>query len=116
MEVDTADLPAHLVEADVVEALEARAVDRPNSVVRDQEVFLPPHEDVLPLIQVLDHCRPALFRLLEVRPEGGELVPVVEIDLLAGAPSLVLGDEAVFRANDLALKVCRERGVVVGQA
>ena len=52
MEVDTLDFALLLVEADVVEALEAGAVDGLHLVVGDEEVLLPAHEDVLALRRV----------------------------------------------------------------
>lgn len=53
MEVDTADSAIALVEADVVEALEAGACYRFDSMVWHQEILLPPHEQVLSLEEVL---------------------------------------------------------------
>jgi hypothetical protein len=96
VKVNAAHLPLHLVEADVVEALEASPIDGPNPVVGDEKVLLPAHEDVFPLVNVLDVRLPALARLLMILPECGELGPVGEIDLLVCAPALVLGDEAVL--------------------
>ncbi len=116
VKVDAADLPAHLVKTDVVEPLEAGAVNRPDSVVRHEEVLLPPHKYVLSLVDVLDRGLAALARLLHVGAEGGKLGPVGDVNLLAGAPALVLRDEAVFRADDLALEVRRQGGMIVGQA
>lgn len=68
---DTLDL----VEADVVEALEAGTVDRPHAMVGNKEVLLPPHEYVF-FLQVLLNCEVALLGLLCVRPERGKLGPV----------------------------------------
>lgn len=96
VKIDTAHLTTHLVEANVVEPLEARTVDRANSVVGHEELLLPAHEYVFPLVHVLDDRLPALARLLEVWPERSELGPVGDVDLFARAPSLVLGDEAVL--------------------
>ena len=53
VKVDAADVARYLVEADVIEAFEASPGDGPHAVVRDQEVFFPTHEDVLPLSKVL---------------------------------------------------------------
>ena len=116
MKVDAAYLSLYLVEADVVESLEARVPDGPDPVVGHEEVFLPPHEYVLPLVHVLDRRSRALAHLFLERPKRRELAPVRIVDLLACAPLLVLRDEAVFAADDLALKVCGKGRVVVGQA
>ena len=96
VKVNAAHLPLHLVEADVVEALEARPIDCPDTVVGNEKVLLPAHEDVLPLVHVLDVRLPALAHPLMVLPECGELGPVGDVDLLVCAPALVLGDEAVL--------------------
>ena len=47
VEVDAVHHTLDLVEADVVEALEAGAVDRPHAMVGDKEVLLPAHKYVL---------------------------------------------------------------------
>lgn len=52
MEVNTANSPLHLVETDIIESLEAGTRDRSNPVVRNEEIFLPPHEHVLTLREV----------------------------------------------------------------
>jgi hypothetical protein len=96
VKVNAAHFPLHLVEADVVEALEASPIDGPNPVVGNEKVFLPAHEDVLPLVNILDVRLHALARLLMVLPERGELGPVREVDGLVCAPALVLSDEAVL--------------------
>ena len=46
MKVDAVDISLGLVEADVVEALEAGALDALDAVVGHEEPFLPAHEDV----------------------------------------------------------------------
>lgn len=53
VEVDPADAAVTLVEANVIEALEAGARNRLDAVVRNQEVLFPAHEDVLTLLIVL---------------------------------------------------------------
>lgn len=115
MKVDAAYLPFYLVEADVVESLKTRVPDGSDPVVGYKEVFLPPHEYVFPLVQVLDQRLRALAHLLLVRPKRGELAPVLKVDFFACAPLLVLGDEAVFAADDLTLKVRGEGRVVISQ-
>jgi len=54
MKIDATDTSRTLVEADVVEAFEARARNGLDFVVRNQEVFLPSHEQVLFLCKVLE--------------------------------------------------------------
>lgn len=76
VEIDAADLAAHLVEADVIEPLEAGADDGPDAVVGNEEVLLPAHEYVLALGDVLDEHLAALAGLLGEGTERGELGPV----------------------------------------
>jgi len=76
MKVYAANRPLNLVEADVVEPLKTGSSDRSHSVVWDQEMFLPPHEDVLPL-RHSRYVKVALPCLLLKRPESGELCPVL---------------------------------------
>lgn len=113
VEVYPAHLPFHLVEADVVEAFEACASYRPNAMVGNQEMLLPSHKNVLSLRNVVDGHR-ALSCLFLEWPKGIELGPMAEIHLVIGAPVLVFSEKAILRANDLALEVGCERGVVLG--
>ena len=53
MEIYTLDGARDLVEANIVEALEACAADGSDSVVWHQEVFLPAHEQMLFLYPIL---------------------------------------------------------------
>ena len=115
MEVDPADGAVDLVEADVVEALEAGADDVAHAVVRDQEGFLPAHEDVLALVEVLV-LELRVAGLLAQGPEGGEARPVLHVGPLRRAPFLVVRAEGVFGPDDLAFEVGRQGGVVFGQA
>lgn len=46
MKVDAGDLALGLAEGNVVEALEAGALDALHAVVGDEEPFLPAHEDI----------------------------------------------------------------------
>ena len=112
MEVDAADGAGALVEADVVEALEAGARDGRDLVVRHEEVFLPPHEEVFALGKVLEG-EAGGFGLFAEGPPRGEAVPVLHVDLLRGAPFGVCGLEGVLVADDLAFKVGGQGRVVV---
>lgn len=111
VEIDSTDAALPLVEADVVEPLEAGAVDGAHPVVGDEEVLLPAHEDVVLVVQVLD-VHGALAGMLGIGAERRELVPVVQVDLLGRAPAVVVRDEVVLGPDDLALKVCRQGRVV----
>ena len=53
MEVNALDCSSHLVETNVIEAFEACAVDCSDTVIRHQEILLPPHEKMLLLHPVL---------------------------------------------------------------
>lgn len=49
MEIYAANFTLQLVEADVVESLKTRSADRPDTVIRDKEMLLPSHKDILSL-------------------------------------------------------------------
>lgn len=115
MKINAIYLPLDLIKTYIVKPLETRATDRSHPVIWDQEVLLPAHEDVFALGDVLDDDRGALACLPRVRPERGELGPMRYIRLVIGAPALVLGHEAIFVADDLALEVRRQRGMVIGK-
>jgi len=53
MEIDTADIARDLIEANVVEAFETGSGNSPHTMIRNEEVFLPPHKDILSLSIVL---------------------------------------------------------------
>jgi hypothetical protein len=95
MEVNPTNAPTALVEADIIEALEARASDGAHAVVRDEEVLLPAHEDVLALRQVRD-VQVAFARGLAEGPEGLELGPVLQVYFVRRAPVLVLRQKGVL--------------------
>lgn len=103
VKVDALDAARDLVEGDVVEPFEAGAADGLHSVVWDQKVLFPAHEQVLLLHPVfgdgVGSCRG--FRRLV----GWEPRPVLPVDLLVGAPLGVLRYEVVLVADDLAFEV-----------
>lgn len=115
MEVDPADTPRNLIEADVVEALKTRAVDCANAVIRHQKVFFPSHKQVLLIGPILgDEIGPrAVFGDGFVRRESA---PVLPVHFLVGPPFRMLRDERVFTADDFAFKVSGETGVVLSQS
>jgi hypothetical protein len=115
MEVNPAHAPNPLVKADIIEALETRPRNRAYPVVRDEEVLLPAHEDVLSLRQVGDVQVPPPRSLAE-GPERLELRPVLQVHFVRRAPVVVLGEEGVLRPDDLALEVGRQGWVVFCQA
>lgn len=115
VEVYPADFSLDLVEADVVEALETRAGYGPNSMIGDQKVFLPSHEDMFSLGGVSNQ-HGALACLLLEGTEGREFGPMTQVDLYIGTPIIMLREEGVLRPNDFALKVRREGRVVFGEA
>jgi hypothetical protein len=111
MEIDALYATRYLVEADVVEALETRPVDRLHSVIRDEEVLFPAHEEVLFLHPVLR------YQLGSRRVFGKRLVcwksgPVLSVDLFVRTPLGMLCDERVLAADDLALEVCGETRMI----
>lgn len=85
MEINSTHCPFLLVEADVVESLEASTVDRPDSVIWHEEMLFPPHEDIVLRRKVRNGYR-AFARLLRVWSEGGKLVPMTKVDLFGRTP------------------------------
>lgn len=106
MKVNAADLTLNLVEAYVVKPFEACPANRPNAVIRYQEMLLPTHEDMFPLWGICDSDR-AFPCLLQEGPEGAEFGPVAQVHLCVGPPFVMLGDETIFATNDLAFEVGR---------
>ena len=115
VEVDATDFPLHLVEADIVEPLEAGTCYSTHAMIRHQKVFFPSHENILPLGNIPNHNM-ALTRLLLEGPEGIKFAPMAQVDLAVSAPALILSKETVFRPDNLSLKVCSEGWVVFGQS
>jgi hypothetical protein len=115
VEIYSANLSLDLVETDVVEAFERGPGDCSDAVVRNQEVFFPPHKDMVSLRKVSDgHW--ALPSHLLVWPKGAKLGPMAEIDFGIGAPVIMLGKEVILGTDDFPLKVGGECWVVFGQS
>lgn len=115
VKIYSANFSLDLIETYVVEAFERGPSDGSNAVVRDQEVLLPPHKDVVSLRKVSDgHW--ALPSHLLVRPKGAKLGPMTEIDFGIGAPVIMLGKEVILGTNNFSLKVGGECWVVFGQS
>ncbi len=115
VKVDAAHSPGYLVKAYIVEPLEACAGDRPNTMIWYQEILLPPHEDILPLreILVVEVC---LLRLFSQGTPRRKSRPVLHVRLLGCAPGFVLRLESMFGANDLAFEVGGESRMIFRQA
>jgi hypothetical protein len=76
MEIYSANRPRNLVEANVVKPLKAGSSNGAHSVVWNQEVFLPSHEDVLSL-RHLGYMKVSFPGLLLKRSKSGEFCPVL---------------------------------------
>lgn len=104
--------PLHLVEANIIEALETGARDRPHPMVRDKEVLLPSHEDVFPLGEIpVGEIRS--LGLLGQRVPGGEPRPMNHVGLFGGPPCFIPGLEGMFVPNDFSLKECGQGRVIL---
>lgn len=114
VEINAVDLPLYLIKTDIVKPLKARATDGSHPMIRDEEMLLPAHKDMLALGNVLYHHCGTSTCLFRVRSEGRELGPVGQIGLIVGPPALVFCHEAILVPNDFALEVRCERGVIVG--
>jgi hypothetical protein len=84
-------------------------------MIRDQEVFFPPHEDVLPLREVAVR-KVWSFGLFSQRTPGVEPGPVAHIGFLRRAPCLVPGFECIFGSDDLAFEERRQGRMVLREA
>ena len=110
MEIDSVDDACYLIEADIVESLEARTVNLSHAVIGHQEFLLPAHEHVFTVCAVLV-MEIGLLSLLCERSPSGKTSPVLHVLLVTGAPVLVPGLEGIFWTNDLTLKESSECSV-----
>lgn len=101
VEIDSADVPRDLVEADVIETFEACAGDLPHAMVGHKEGFLPAHEDVFAL-EVVFVVEVWFLGLFSKGAPGGKAGPVLHVGFVGGAPGGMVGLEGVFGANDFA--------------
>lgn len=108
--------PGFLVEADVVEAFKASAVDCPHAVIRHEKTLLPAHEDVLFRTEVRNDNITTLPHGLGVRSKGRKLVPVGHINLVGCTPVRVVCQKPVFRADNFAFEKGCESGIIFSQA
>lgn len=111
MEIYPANIAFQLIKTNIVESLEAGAGNSPDTVIRDQEVFLPPHKDMLALIQIFVR-KVRLLHLLRQWTPCGESRPVVHIRFIRCTPCLVACLESVLVANDFAFEERRKSRVV----
>lgn len=115
MEVDTADRSLHLVETYVVKSLKASARDRPNPMIRDEEIFLPSHEHVLTLGKIAV-CKIGPLGLFGQRFPRRKPRPVMYIGFLIGAPCFVASLECMLCSDDFAFEKRSQGRVVFCQA
>ena len=115
MEIDPRDNPCNLIEANVVESLEARPVDLPHSGVRDEELLFPSHKEILPLRRIWIY-EVGLARRPRESSERRKPLPVLHVHYCLRAPTRMFGHETVLGPDDLAVEVSRQGGVVGGQA
>lgn len=81
-------------------------------MVRNEEPFLPPHENGTTI--AIRHGELRSFELILDVAEGREAVPVHHIFLFVGAP--FLGQEAITIAYDFRVKVGCQLRPIVGQS
>jgi hypothetical protein len=112
VEVDSINGSCHLIEADIVETLKARAIDLPNAVIWYQELLLPPHEHVLAVGAILV-VEVGLLCLFCQGPPGRETCPMLHVFFVAGAPVIVTCLKRILRPNDFAFEE-RCKGRVFG--
>ncbi len=114
MKINTADGSCHLVEADVIEALETGSGDGADAMIRHEEILLPPHEEVLSLRKILEaEIRP--LRLLRQRPPCLKPTPMLHIDFVVGAPLGMARLKGILVSNYLALEVGGESRMIVSK-
>lgn len=84
-------------------------------MVRNEEILLPSHEQMLFLCKVFENksWRPGLFL---IRSKGGKPTPMLHVYLFGRPPFGMCCFEAVFGADYLSFEAGRQRRVVVGEA
>lgn len=115
MKIYPADGPFNLVKADIVEPFEARSGDSSHAMIRDEEVFLPSHEDVFSLSEIAVGEVGSLG-LFSQRTPGREPCPVTHVCTLRCAPFFVAGLEGVFGSDDFSFEECRQGRVIFCEA
>lgn len=103
MKIDSIDNARYLIEAYVVESLEARTINLAHAMIWHQEFLFPAHEHIFAVCAVLI-MEVGLFGLLRKRPPRGEARPMLHVLFVAGAPVLMTSLKGVFRTDDLAFE------------
>ena len=113
VEIDTTDLPFYLVETDVIKPLEASTLNVALLMVRDQKVLLPPHEYMLLIVPRLiiervfkGHISFGMRRQLSPSRKSK---PMLEVDLVACAPTWIHSLEGVSLVRTSHYFACEER-------
>jgi len=114
MVVNSGDAPCQLMEADIIEPLERCSIYLAHTVVRNQEILLPAHEDIFPLGKIFVDII-WLFCLLQNGLVCREFGPMLKVGLLICSPFSVAGLERVFWPNHFGLKVCSQGWVIVSK-
>ena len=112
MEIDATNCSLHLVEADEVEALEACARYAADSMVRDEKVLLPSHEEMFSL-RIIAVAESVLLRLFGQWTPSGKAVPMLHINFNIGAPLRMTGLKGVLVPDNLAFKIRSQGRVLV---
>lgn len=112
MEIEPLDRLSQPVEHDVIESVEARAIDFLHLVVGREELLLPSHEDVLAVLDL--RVVVILFaQWIEERAERrSEAWPVLSVGVAVGV--IFARQERVPRRDDFALEEGGQRWVFVG--
>jgi hypothetical protein len=103
VKVNSTNCSFYLIETDIVESFKASPGDLPHPMIRYEEILLPAHEQMLAL-SIVSVCEISFFSLFGEGPPRLEPGPVLHIGFFVGAPSLVLGHECVFCANDFSFE------------
>lgn len=112
MKIDAANFSLDLIETNIIKTFEACTRYCAYPMVRDEEVFLPTHEDILSLRHIPNDNRP-FTSLFLIRPKGIELTPMAQVNLWAGTPTVMVGEKAVLGSNNLSLKVGCQRWMIL---
>ncbi len=104
MEIYAANRTLALIETDIVKAFKARPANSAYTVIRYQEVLLPPHKYVISLCQTLN-VQVSLPRLLLEWTKSVELCPMLQINFISRAPVFVLCEKRIFGPDNLAFEI-----------
>lgn len=115
MKIDTADASLNLIEADIVEPLEAGTRDRSNPVIRNKEIFFPPHKNMFALCKVAV-CEIGPLGLFGKRFPGRKSGPVVYVCLFVRTPFFITSLECVLGSNYFAFKERGQGWVIFSEA